>query len=160
MFSFDVVSNIDMSEIKNAVNMATKEVLTRFDLKGSSAEIKMENEELFLIADNEFKLKSVKEILEQKLVKRGVSLKGLIYAPVEKAFSGNVRQKVTLQQGIQAEKAKEMVKAIKRSGIKVQVAIQSDQLRVSGKAKDDLQAAIKLLKEEFKEINLQFTNYR
>jgi uncharacterized protein YajQ (UPF0234 family) len=160
MFSFDVVSNIDMSEIRNAVNMATKEVLTRFDLKGSSSEIKMENEELILIADNEFKLKSVKEILEQKLVKRGVSLKGLIYAPVEKAFSGNVRQKVTLQQGIPAEKAKEMVKAIKRSGIKVQVAIQSDQLRVSGKAKDDLQAAIKLLKEEFKEINLQFTNYR
>jgi uncharacterized protein YajQ (UPF0234 family) len=160
MFSFDVVSNIDMSEIRNAVNMATKEVLTRFDLKGSSSELKMENEELILIADNEFKLKSVKEILEQKLVKRGVSLKGLIYAPVEKAFSGNVRQKVMLQQGIPAEKAKEMVKAIKRSGIKVQVAIQSDQLRVSGKAKDDLQAAIKLLKEEFKEINLQFTNYR
>jgi hypothetical protein len=160
MFSFDVVSNIDMSEIKNAVNMATKEVLTRFDLKGSSAEIKMENEELILVADNEFKLKSVKEILEQKLVKRGVSLKGLIYAPLEKAFSGNVRQKATLQQGIPAEKAKEMVKAIKRSGIKVQVAIQSDQLRVSGKAKDDLQATIKLLKEEFKDINLQFTNYR
>jgi uncharacterized protein YajQ (UPF0234 family) len=160
MFSFDVVSNIDMSETRNAVNMATKEVLTRFDLKGSSAEVKMENEELILIADDEFKLRSVKEILEQKLVKRGVSLKGLIYAPVEKAFSGNVRQKATLQQGIPAEKAKEMVKAIKRSGIKVQVAIQSDQLRVSGKAKDDLQAAIKLLKEEFKEINLQFTNYR
>jgi len=160
MFSFDVVSNIDMSEIKNAVNMATKEVLTRFDLKGSSAEIKMENEELILVADDEFKLKSVKEILEQKLVKRGVSLKGLIYAPLEKAFSGNVRQKAKLQQGIPAEKAKEMVKAIKRSGIKVQVAIQSDQLRVSGKAKDDLQATIKLLKEEFKDINLQFTNYR
>jgi hypothetical protein len=160
MFSFDVVSNIDMSEIKNAVNMATKEVLTRFDLKGSSAEIKMENEELILVADDEFKLKSVKEILEQKLVKRGVSLKGLIYAPIEHAFSGNVRQKATLQQGIPAEKAKEMVKAIKRSGIKVQVAIQSDQLRVSGKAKDDLQATIKLLKEEFKSINLQFTNYR
>jgi len=160
MFSFDVVSNIDMNEIKNALNMAAKEVLTRFDLKGSSAEIKMENEELILVADDEFKLKSVKEILEQKLVKRGVSLKGLIYAPLEKAFSGNVRQKATLQQGIPAEKAKEMVKAIKRSGIKVQVAIQSDQLRVSGKAKDDLQETIKLLKEEFKEINLQFTNYR
>lgn len=160
MFSFDVVSNIDMSEIKNAVNMATKELLTRFDLKGSSSEIKMENEELVLIADDEFKLRAVKEILEQKLVKRGVSLKGLVYAPVEKAFSGNVRQKVTLQQGIPTEKAKEMVKAVKRSGIKVQVAIQSDQLRVSGKAKDDLQATIKLLKEEFKDINLQFTNYR
>lgn len=160
MFSFDVVSNIDMSEIKNAVNMATKEVLTRFDLKGSSAEIKMENDEIILIADDEFKLKSVKEILEQKLIKRGISLKSLIYAPIEKAFSGNVRQKVTLQQGIPSEKAKEMVKAIKRSGIKVQVAIQSDQLRVSGKAKDDLQETIKLLKEEFKDINLQFTNYR
>jgi uncharacterized protein YajQ (UPF0234 family) len=160
MFSFDVVSNIDMSEIKNAVNMATKEVLTRFDLKGSSAEIKMENDEIILVADDEFKLKSVKEILEQKLVKRGISLKSLIYAPIEKAFSGNVRQKVTLQQGIPSEKAKEMVKAIKRSGIKVQVAIQSDQLRVSGKAKDDLQETIKLLKEEFKDINLQFTNYR
>ena len=160
MFSFDVVSNMDISEIKNAVNMATKEVLTRFDLKGSSAEIKMENEELIIVADDEFKLKSVKEILEQKLVKRGVSLKGLIYAPIEHAFSGNVRQKVTLQQGIPAEKAKEMVKAIKRSGIKVQVAIQSDQLRVSGKAKDDLQETIKLLKEEFKDIDLQFTNYR
>jgi uncharacterized protein YajQ (UPF0234 family) len=160
MFSFDVVSKIDMNEVKNAINMAMKEILTRFDLKGSSADIKMENEDLIIIADDEFKLRAVKEIMDQKLVKRGVSLKSLVYAPVEQAFSGNVRQKVTMQQGISTEKAKEMVKAVKKSGIKVQVAIQSDQLRVSGKAKDDLQETIKLLKEEFKDVNLQFTNYR
>ena len=160
MFSFDVVSKIDMNEVKNAVNMAVKEIVTRFDLKGSSADIKMENEDLIIIADDEFKLRAVKEIMDQKMVKRGVSLKSLVYAPVEHAFSGNVRQKVTMQQGIPTEKAKEMVKAVKKSGIKVQVAIQSDQLRVSGKAKDDLQETIKLLKEEFKDVNLQFTNYR
>lgn len=160
MFSFDVVSKIDMAEVKNAVNMAQKEIITRFDLKGSSADIKFQEEELILIADDEFKLRAVKEILEQKLIKRGVSLKNLVYAPLEHAFSGNVRQKVTLQQGIPTEKAKEMVKSVKKSGIKVQVAIQSDQLRVSGKDKDDLQATIKLLKDEFKDINLQFTNYR
>jgi len=158
--SFDIVSKVNMDEVKNGINMAMKEIKTRFDLKGSSAGIQLEENHISLIADDDFKLKAVREILEQKLVKRKVPLKALNYNSVEAAFSGNVKQRAAIQEGIPTEKAREIVKAVKRSGTKVQVAIQEDQLRVSGKSKDALQQTISLIKDKFKDINLQFTNYR
>ncbi|MBN2134912.1 MAG: YajQ family cyclic di-GMP-binding protein [Acidobacteria bacterium] len=158
--SFDIVSKVDLNEINNAINMAVKELNTRFDLKGSSSEIKMEDGEIVLISADDFKLKAVKEILEQKLVKRSIPMKALQYGKIEDAFSGNVRQHIKLQEGIPTEKAKDIVKIVKRSGIKVQVAIQGDSLRVSGKKKDDLQETINLIKEKVTDIHLQFTNYR
>jgi hypothetical protein len=158
--SFDIVSKIDMTEVSNAINMALKGIKTRFDLKGTSADIKMEENEIVLIADDDFKVKAVREILEQMLAKRKVPLKAFDFGNIDSAFSGNVRQKVKLQEGIPTEKAREIVKIIKKSGIKVQVAIQGDQLRVTGKKKDLLQDTIALVKEKMGDINLQFTNYR
>ncbi len=158
--SFDVVSKIDTFEINNAINMAMKEIKTRFDLKGTSSDIKFENNEIVMVSDDDFKLKAVKDILEQKLVKRGIPMKALNYGKPESAFSGNMRQKITMQEGIPTERAKDIVKIIKKSGIKVQVAIQGEQLRVTGKKKDDLQDVIALLKKQVTDIHLQFTNYR
>jgi uncharacterized protein YajQ (UPF0234 family) len=159
-YSFDIVSKIDANEVKNAINMSMKEIKTRFDLKGSASEIKLEDSGILLIADDDFKLKAVRDILEQKLVKRKVPLKAFSYGSIESAFSGNVRQMATIQEGIPTEKAHEIVKEVKRSKLKVQVAIQGDQLRVSGKSKDVLQETIALIKDKFTSINLQFTNYR
>jgi uncharacterized protein YajQ (UPF0234 family) len=158
--SFDVVSKIDLAEVTNAVTQAMKEIGQRFDFKGSKSSITQEKDALVIVSDDEFKLKSVIEILQGKLVKRGVPVKNLSYGKVESALGGTVRQRLTLQQGIPAEKAKEIVKAIKDSKIKVQASIQSDQVRVSGKDRDNLQTVIKLLKGKDFGIELQFENYR
>ena len=158
--SFDVVSDVDLMEVSNAVQQAVKEIRQRFDFKGSVSDIALEKEIVTLTSDDESKLKSVIDILQTKLVKRGVSLKALEYGAIQPAAKGSVRQVVTIKKGISSEKAKEIVKFIKSSGVKVQAAIQEDQVRVTGKKRDDLQAIIQLLKGRDFGIDLQFTNYR
>ena len=158
--SFDIVSKIDMTEVTNAITQATKEISQRFDFKGSKSNITEEKDTLVVLSDDDYKLKSVVDILQAKLVKRGVPVKNLTYGKIEPALGGTVRQRITLQQGIPSEKAKEIVKAIKDSKSKVQAAIQADQVRVSGKNRDDLQSVIALLKGKDFGIELQFTNYR
>ncbi len=158
--TFDVVSEVNLPEVSNAVAQAQKETAQRYDLKGSAAGIEQKGKELTLTANDEFGLKAVTDILQTKLVKRGVSLKSLDYGTIEPATKGTVRQVVTIRQGIESEKAKEIVKALKDSKLKVQVAIQGDQLRVSGKKRDDLQAVIALLRGADFGIPLQFTNFR
>ena len=158
--SFDIVSEVDLPEAQNAVAQAQKEIGQRFDLKGTAAGLSLAAAELTLTANDEFGLKAVNDILQGKLVKRGVPLKALEYGKIEPAAKGTVRQLVTIRRGIATEKAKEMVKAIKESKLKVQAAIQGDQVRVSGKKKDDLQAVISLVREADFGIPLQFTNYR
>jgi uncharacterized protein YajQ (UPF0234 family) len=159
--SFDVVSKVDAQEVVNAVEQASKEIRTRFDLKDSRSEIKLEGQEAIqLTSSDEFKLDAVREILQQKLAKRGVSLKALTYGKLESASQNGVRQKITLQQGIAAEKAKEMVRLIKDSKAKAQASIQGDTVRVSSKDRDTLQDMITLLKKHDFGIDLQFTNYR
>jgi len=159
-FSFDIVSKTDMQEVANAIQQAQKEIAQRFDFKGSKSSIELTDDEIVLVADNDGKLLSVKDILETRLVKRHVALKALDYGKIEPASGGTVRQRVKIVQGIESEKAKAIVKAIKDAKIKVQAAIQSDQVRVTGRAKDELQKAISLVKENDFGIPLQFTNYR
>ena len=158
--SFDIVSEVDLPEAQNAVAQAQKEIGQRFDLKGTAAGLSLAAAELTLTANDEFGLKAVNDILQGKLVKRGVPLKALEYGKIEPAAKGTVRQLVTIRRGIATEKAKEIVKAIKESRLKVQAAIQGDQVRVSGKKKDDLQSVISLVREADFGIPLQFTNYR
>jgi uncharacterized protein YajQ (UPF0234 family) len=158
--SFDIVSKTDPQEIANAVQQARKELQTRFDFKGSKSEIELAGEEINLLSDDEQKLKSVRDILEDKMVKRKVSLKALDYQVVDKSAMSSVKQKVKIVQGIESDKAKAIVKAIKDAKIKVQAAIQGDQVRVSGKNRDDLQQVIQLLKEKDFGLPLQFINYR
>jgi uncharacterized protein YajQ (UPF0234 family) len=158
--SFDIVSKIDMAEVTNAVTQSLKEISQRFDFKGSKSDITQEKDALVVLSDDEYKLKSVVDILQGKLVKRGVSIKNLSYGKLEPALSGAVRQRITIQQGIPTDKAKEIVKAIKDAKIKVQASIQADQVRVSGKNRDDLQAVIQMLKGKDFGVELQFSNYR
>ena len=159
--SFDVVSKVDLQEVRNAVEQASKEVHARFDLKNSHSEIKLEGEDaLQLVSADEYKLKAVTEILQQKLVKRGVSLKNLTYEKVEQAAGSSVRQKIKLQQGIPTEKAKDIVRLMKDSKKKVQASIQGDTVRITGKDRDTLQETIALLKGHDFGIDMQFTNYR
>ena len=159
--SFDVVSKVDMAEVKNAVAQAMKEITQRYDFKGSVSEIELKEEAaLHLKSDDEVKLKAVVDVLQSKLFKRGVSIKNLEYGKVEAATKGTVRQEIKLLQGIPGEKAKGLVKVLKDSKLKVQAAIQGDQLRVSGKSKDDLQEAMALLKKNDQGLELQFTNFR
>jgi uncharacterized protein YajQ (UPF0234 family) len=159
--SFDIVSKVDIQEVRNAIDQAIKEVRTRFDLKDSHSEIKLEGEDTIQLASaDEYKLKAVTEILNQKLVKRGISLKSLTFGKVEAASGSSVRQKITLTQGIPGEKAKEIVKHLKESKKKIQASIQGDTVRVSGKDRDTLQEAIALLKGHDFGIDMQFTNYR
>ncbi len=159
---FDIVCNVDMQEVSNAVNQAIKEILQRFDFKGSKSSIELDKGKglITLVSDDETKLKSVIDILQSKLVKRGVSLKALNYGKVEQAAGSTVRQVVTLQQGIPQEKAKDIVKLIKDLKLKVTAEIQKDQIRVRGKKIDDLQLIIGKLKQKDFGIALQFTNYR
>jgi uncharacterized protein YajQ (UPF0234 family) len=159
-FSFDVVSKTDLQEVSNAVQQAQKELAQRFDFKGSKSSIELADEEIVLASDDEGKLRSVKDILESKLVKRGVSLKALDYAVLEQAVGGTVRQRAKIVQGIEIEKAKAIVKSIKEAKLKVQASIQSEQVRVTGRAKDDLQKAMAVVKGKDFGIPLQFTNYR
>ncbi len=160
--SFDIVSNIDLQEVKNAVNQATMEIRQRFDFKGSKSEITLDEKvpALNLVSDDEHKMKSVVDILEGKLIKRKVSLKALSYGNVEPAGGNTVRQAIQLQQGIPQEKGKEIVKAIKGMKTKVQGQVMDDQVRVSGKNRDDLQAVIAELKEKDFGVAMSFTNYR
>jgi hypothetical protein len=160
--SFDVVSKVDLQEVQNAVHQAGKEITTRFDFRGSKSKIEWNDKELelTLTSDDEHKMRSVVDILETKLVKRNVPIKSLEFKSVEPAAGATVRQIVKVQQGIAIEKAKEIVKAIKDSKIKVQASIQADQVRVAGKNRDDLQAVIALLRGSDFGVPLQFTNYR
>ncbi len=159
--SFDIASKADIQEVKNAIDQAMKEIRARFDLKDSNSEVKLEGEDKLLLASaDEYKLKAVTEILQQKLAKRGVSLKALTFGKIEPAANSSVRQKVDLQQGITTEKAKEISRLIKDSKIKVQATIQGDTVRVSGKDRDALQEVIALLKKHDFGIDMQFTNYR
>ncbi|HEX7730357.1 MAG TPA: YajQ family cyclic di-GMP-binding protein [Terracidiphilus sp.] len=160
--SFDIVSKIEMQEVRNAMDQALKEIRQRFDLKDSHSEITLVDNDaaIQLASANEYKLEAVKEILGQKLVKRGVSLKNLTYGKVEPAAGSSVRQKITLQQGIPTEKAKEIVRLVKDSKRKVQASIQGDTVRISGKDRDDLQGIIAVLRGKDLGVDLQFTNYR
>jgi hypothetical protein len=158
--SFDVVSSVDLQEVKNAISQAMKEITTRFDLKGTGSEVVLSGEEIVLTSSDEFKMKAVRDVLEERLVKRSVPLKALTFGTIEKALGATARQKVTLQKGIPSEKAREIVKLIKGTKLKVQASIQGDQVRVSGKNKDDLQSVMRLLKGTDLGIDMQFTNYR
>jgi uncharacterized protein YajQ (UPF0234 family) len=158
--SFDIVSQVDYAEVTNAINQTIKEVRQRFDFKGSQAAVVLEDKNLVLTAEDETRLRNMNDILQQKLVRRGIPLKALTYGKVEAAAGGTVRQHVELQQGIPQEKAKEIVKFIKDSKAKVQAAIQGDAVRITGKDRDTLQDIIAQLKAKDFGINMQFTNYR
>lgn len=158
--SFDVVSEINMQEVDNAIQQALKEIENRFDFKGSKTEIRREKDHLILVSDDEYKLTSVIDILQSKFIKRDISLKAMKYGKVESAAGGTVRQKVDLVQGIDQENSKQIGKIIKDSKIKVKFQIQGEQLRVSGKSRDDLQAVMQLIKTADITIPLQFVNFR
>ena len=158
--SFDIVCKVDMQEVTNALDQARREIETRYDLKGSKNEIKLEKTDITLTSADDMKLKAVVDILQSKLHKRGVPLKALDYGNVEEAAGGALRQKIAIQQGIPIEKAREIVRLVKDSKVRVQAAIQESQVRISGKNRDDLQKIIALVKERDFGIALQFTNYR
>ena len=159
--TFDIVSKIDLQEVSNAIQQALKEVHTRYDLKDSKSNIVVESKDAIILTSiDDFKLKAVNEVLQGKLVKRGVPLKGLTYGAVEPAAGSTVRQRISMQQGIPIEKAREIVKLIKNSKKKVQASIQGDLVRVSGKDRDTLQEIIALLRGQDFGIDMQFTNYR
>jgi len=159
--TFDIVSKIDLQEVSNAIQQALKEIHTRFDLKDSKSSIVLEGKDAIILQSvDEFKLKAVNDVFQQKLVKRGVPLKGLTYGAVESALGGTARQRITMQQGIPIEKARDIVKLIKNSKKKVQASIQGDLVRVSGKDRDTLQEVIAMLRQQDFGIDMQFTNYR
>jgi len=158
--SFDIVCKIDLQEVDNAIQQVMKEIRTRYDFKGSKSEVRRESHEILLLADDEYKRKSIVEMLSQRLAARKVSLKGLTFSKPEEAAGGALRQKITLQQGIPTEQAKEIVKLIKNTGRKVQAAIQGDLVRVRGKSKDDLQEIMQALRGSSLAIDMQFENYR
>lgn len=158
--SFDIVCKVDMQEVTNALDQARREIDTRYDLKGTKNEVKLEESDITLTVPDEMKLKAVIDILQSKLHKRGIPLKALDYGKVEQAAGGTLRQKIAIQQGIPIEKAREIVRLVKDSKVKVQASIQEDQVRVTGKNRDDLQKIIALVKDKDFGIALQFTNYR
>lgn len=158
--SFDIVSKIDMSEVSNAINIAMKEIKTRYDFKGSKSDIRLENDELVLISDDEFKLSQVKDVLLGKLIKREVPIKNIDYGKTENAAGGTVRQRAKLIQGIDKENAKKINTIIKNSKLKVKSQIQDDQIRVTGKNRDDLQQIISSIRSADFPIDVQFINFR
>jgi cyclic-di-GMP-binding protein len=159
--TFDIVSKIDLQEVSNAIQQALKEVHTRFDLKDSKAMIELEGKDAIVLHSiDEYKLKAVNDVFQQKLVKRGVALKGLTYGAIEPAAGSSAKQRITMQQGIPIEKARDIVKTIKDSKKKVNASIQGDLVRVSSKDRDTLQDIIALLKQRDFGIDMQFTNYR
>lgn len=158
--SFDIVSKIDMQEMNNAVQQAKREIENRFDFKGSKTEITLGKEELVVISDDEHKLNSVLDVIRSKMAKRGVSLKHLEYGKIEPAASSTVRQTIRLKQGIDQENAKKINTLIRDSKLKVKTQVMGDQIRVSGKSKDDLQAVIRMLREADLPLELQFVNMR
>ncbi|MCM3625880.1 YajQ family cyclic di-GMP-binding protein [Paenibacillus glycanilyticus] len=158
--SFDIVSKMDMQELNNAIQQAEREIETRFDFKGSKSSIKLEKEELVVVSDDDFKLESVLDILKSKMVKRGVPIKNLEYGKIESASASTVRQRIKLKQGIDQDISKKINIMIRDSKLKVKSQIQGDQIRVTGKSRDDLQAVMALLRGADLNIELQFTNYR
>lgn len=158
--SFDITSKIDMQELNNAINQAEKEISNRFDFKGSKSRIELQKEELVIISDDELKLQNVIDILHSKMAKRGISLKNLEYGKVEPAAQSTVKQTVALKQGIDQTNAKKINVLVKDSKLKVSSQIQGDQIRVSGKNKDDLQKIMQLIKQADLPLELQFTNFR
>lgn len=158
--SFDVACKIDMQEVTNAIDQARRDITTRYDLKGAKNEIEIEKMDITISSTDDMKVKAVLDILQSKLHRRGIDLKALTINDPEQAGGGIVRQKITLQDGVPMEKAKEIVRLIKDSKIRVQASIQEKQVRVAGKNRDDLQAVIALLKGKDLGIALQFTNYR
>jgi uncharacterized protein YajQ (UPF0234 family) len=160
--SCDIISKVDLQEVLNSVQQAMKEISQRFDFKGSKSNVELNKDkhELTVISDDDQKLKTVLDVLQSKLVKRGISLKALQYGKIEQASGGSVRQLITLQQGIPVEKAKEIVKIIKETKMKVQAEIQKDQVRLKAKKIDDLQTVMKLLREKNLDIHIDFSNYR
>ncbi len=160
MPSFDVVSQVDLQELDNAVNQARKELGQRYDFKGSDTEVELEEALIRVISADDFKVKAATEVVESKLVRRGISLKSVLRGDIEPAANSRAKQKLEIQQGISKEKGKAIVKRLKEAKLKVQAQIQEDQVRVTGKKRDDLQEAIKLLKESDFGQPLQFVNMR
>ncbi|MDU4961793.1 MAG: YajQ family cyclic di-GMP-binding protein [Sporomusaceae bacterium] len=158
--SFDVVSDVDMQEVDNAVNQTKKEIAQRFDFRNSKSALSLDGDQITILADDDFKLKSVVDILETKALKRGVGLKSLDYGKIEPASHGAVRQVVTIKKGISKEMAKDVVARIKATKLKVQAQIMDDQVRISSKNKDDLQTVINHLKQQDFPVELQFVNFR
>ncbi|KON92398.1 YajQ family cyclic di-GMP-binding protein [Rossellomorea marisflavi] len=158
--SFDIVSQVDMSEVSNAIQIALKEVKTRYDFKGSKSDISLDGEELVLISDDEFKMNQLKDVLLGKLIKRNVPVKNLDYSKLEGASGGTVRQRAKLVQGIDKENAKKINLLIKQSGVKVKSQVQDDQVRVTGKSKDDLQQIMAAVRGADLSIDVQFVNFR
>jgi uncharacterized protein YajQ (UPF0234 family) len=160
MPSFDIVSVVDKQEVDNAVNQTIKEIAQRYDFKKTKSEITQEKDSIKILADDDYKLKAIIDILQSKCIKRNISVKSLQYGKAEPASGGMVRQIITIQQGIAKEKAKEIIALIKESKLKVQAQIQEEQVRVTGKNIDDLQDIIKLLKSKDLDIEMQFENFR
>jgi len=158
--SFDIVSKVDMQELSNAITQAEREIETRFDFKGSKSSIALEKEELVVGSDDEYKLKSVIDILQSKMIKRGVPIKNMDYGKIEGASGGTVKQRIKLRQGIEQDISKKINILIRDSKLKVKSQIQGDQIRVTGKSRDDLQAVMALLRGADLPVELQFTNYR
>lgn len=158
--SFDIVSKLDLQEMNNAINQAEKEIATRFDFKGSKSSISLEKEELVVVSDDDFKLQNVLDILQSKMAKRGISLKNLEYGKVEPAAGSTVRQRIKLKQGVDQDNAKKINVLIRDSKLKVKSQIQGDQIRVTGKSKDDLQQVMTLLRKADLSLDLQFINFR
>jgi len=158
--SFDVVSNVDLQEVRNAIQQALKEIGTRFDFKGSKTGIELDKEGIEIVSADETRLKSALDVLETKLIKRKVPLKALQRGEIESALGGTVRQRVGFQIGIPIDKAREIIKLVKGAKMKVQASIQSEQVRVSGKKKDDLQEIMQLLRDSQLDIHMEFVNYR
>ena len=161
-YSFDVVSRVDMQEMKNVVDQTQKEIAQRFDFKGSKTELtlKEKERELIVLSDDDYKLNAVLDIIKGKCIKRNVSLKGLTFGKVEEALGGTVRQTITIQSGLPEDKAKAITKSIKEGKFKAQGQIQGEQVRVQSKSKDELQAVMKYLKDQDFDVDLQFENYR
>jgi cyclic-di-GMP-binding protein len=158
--SFDIVSKMDMQELSNAVNQAEREIENRFDFKGSKSSLKLDKDTLVIASDDEYKLNAVIDILQTKMVKRGLSLKNVEYGKIEPASMGTVRQRLTLKQGIDQENSKKINILIRDSKLKVKSQIQGDQIRVTGKNKDDLQQIMQLLRKADLSLDLQFTNFK
>lgn len=158
--SFDIVSKLDFQEMINAINQTEREIETRFDFKGSKSSLKLEKETLVITSDDEYKLNAAIDILQSKMIKRGLSLKNVDYGKVEPASMGTVRQRITLKQGIDQDNAKKINVLIRDSKLKVKSQIQGDQIRVTGKSKNDLQAVMQLLRKADLPLDLQFTNLK
>lgn len=162
-YSFDIVSKVDMQEVDNAVNQAIKEMRQRYDFKGTKGSItlnKKEENEIVVVTENEFRLKGLIEILKEKMIKRSIPLKALTYGKVEEASQGMVRQKISIQSGIDKERCKDIVKLIKDTKLKVQSQIMENQVRVIGRKKDDLQEVMKVIRAKDFGFHIEFANYR